>query len=224
MVKIGIRQLVIALLAVLLTLAIATTALSVSDRCHVGYVYYGYKGRKMYGVAGYIYTINAAVPPREGYCEWVTTILSYNPLYWIQVGYYKGYDTNYVLRYYIEKNDRFGYYNQYLDIGPSAKSSHHYIIAYAFDNNDPNKWVIEIDHGNTYFQFIYVTPYDAYDVQAFVETSSSSISVSGSHFYDLQYSNGYAWKLWDRHVAYADSPYKIVEISHHEFKAYGGGR
>ena len=63
--KIGIRQLVIALLAVLLTLAIATTALSVSDdRYHVGYVYYGYKGRKMYGVAGYIYTINAAVPPR----------------------------------------------------------------------------------------------------------------------------------------------------------------
>lgn len=62
-----------------------------------------------YGVSARIYTINKNVPTGQFYAQWPTAVLSYAMDYWVQVGYTKGYDTNYQLKWYAEKIDATGY-------------------------------------------------------------------------------------------------------------------
>ena len=79
-------------------------------------------------------------------------------------------------------------------------------------------------------RFVYRTdiktyPYESHDLQAMSEMTSTTICINGTHFWDLSYWDGRSCPYWDRHVP-EDSlvdPYHLVEVSDHEFYAYGGG-
>ena len=94
---------VFALLIVFLTIQVFSAS---PEHFYAGYFYYNSEGwPPPDGVKGDIYTIDKPVPQGQFYCQWVTVILSYRPLYWIQVGYDKSPDTQYKLRSYVEKKD-----------------------------------------------------------------------------------------------------------------------
>jgi len=61
------------------------------------------------------------------------------------------------------------------------------------------------------------------DLQAFVETTVTSIPIDGSHFTNLKYFNDPNWYLWSGHSPYDTGPYSVQQISHYEFYANGGG-
>lgn len=92
-----------------------------------------------------------------------------------------------------------------------------------------NRWTIEIhrvDNGALVFDFdLYISPNTAIDYQAMAETDSTGVKIDGTHYRKLKYYySGSTWIYWDTHEADPfTEPYHINEISHHEFKAYGGG-
>ncbi|MBS7619677.1 hypothetical protein KEJ21_03420 [Candidatus Bathyarchaeota archaeon] len=64
----------------------------------------------------------------------------------------------------------------------------------------------------------------ARDYQAYTETSSSEVKIDGTRFSYLSYRQNNDWILWYRHVPNVDNPpYYLIEKSHYEFEAYGGG-
>ncbi|RLE66627.1 MAG: hypothetical protein DRJ47_02110 [Thermoprotei archaeon] len=74
------------------TLIILVTGKGISgERLYAGYYHYAEEkescSRKE--VYGKIYTIDPSIPGENFIAEWVTVILSYRPLYWVQVGYTK---------------------------------------------------------------------------------------------------------------------------------------
>ncbi|MBS7635090.1 hypothetical protein KEJ34_06340 [Candidatus Bathyarchaeota archaeon] len=71
----------------------------------------------------------------------------------------------------------------------------------------------------------FVTPNVPVDEQSLVEVyGSTSICITGSHFRNLRvYDPQLYWYYWDRHVPDVDRPYILIEISHREFRAAGGG-
>jgi len=194
------------------------------------------------GVYGEILTIDANVPSitTNMYCEWVATILSYSPMYWVQVGYLKGAIQTWVFyspHYYVEKMDQANTngVSTFVPLNtstPSAGSWHSYATRrpYYFPGEsppsyDPSEWRFYIDNMGAYVWRFFVTPYIPIDEQAFVEVyGTSQIRITGSHFRNLRFFDAQLyWYYWDRHVARADSPYTITEVSHHEFYANGGG-
>ena len=88
-----------------------------SKHFYAGYYYYDSEGwPPPHGVKGDIYTIDRLVPEGEFYAQWVTVILSYRPMYWVQVGYAKSQTTQYRLQSYFEKNDKNGYITDYFSL------------------------------------------------------------------------------------------------------------
>lgn len=188
--------------------------------------YAGYRlGRGYYGVSGNIYTINPAVTGWNFIAQWVCVVISYRYRYWVQVGYSKGFDTDYQLRFYVEKLDQNGYSIIWvLNPTPSAGTTYTYIIAGGiFDGR--YGWDIRVRRGiqDLYRTIIYTVPYSAEDLQAFSETTTTSIRIDNTHFSGLSYYTGRSFPLWDDREARVNPPYWIWEISHYEFKAGGGG-
>ncbi|MBS7648745.1 hypothetical protein KEJ17_03770, partial [Candidatus Bathyarchaeota archaeon] len=126
--------------------------------------------------------------------------------------------------FYWETYDSSGQHRTYV-IGSTAPGhTYTFIIVHAM-KTDMRLWSLTIREGaNTIWSGeVSVNPYEPKDHQAFVETSTNTICISGSHFSELRYFDGSSWPYWYMHVKKQTSPYYVVEISHHEFYAYGGG-
>ncbi|TXT59444.1 MAG: exported protein of unknown function [Promethearchaeota archaeon] len=210
---------------------IKVRAATTSSKHHVGYFYYGYNtGNTLpQGLRAEIYLVTNDIPFWTGdwYAEWISVITRYTPTYWVQKGYHRHYNIwgFLVSVYYAEEYDEGGHTLEYLGAAiylwndfRLVKGSHNRweAIIYYFSNN---QWHFHKSYT------LYISPNDAIDYQAMVETTTTSINIDGSHFRKLRYLyGGTTWSYWSRHEAdpYTD-PYYIDEIKHYEFKAYGGG-
>ena len=205
---------------ILISLLFAVQIITASpERYYAGYYYYGTAGYPPpNGVSADIYTINKEVSGENFYAQWPCVILSYAYKYWVQVGYNKGYDSNYQLLWYVEKQDINGYQIiWYKKDSPLSGITYHY---YLYQPRGTTIWRAGV---TGYFeQELEVSPYTARDYQAFSETTTQSINIDGTHFLYISYAKGSDWYLWDRHLSRADNPYWVKEISDYEFKAGGG--
>ena len=195
-----------------------------ASRFYAGYYYFGYSGQAPWGVYARIYTIDPNVPSYEAHFQWDTVILDYDRGYWLQLGYHRN-PPYHGLVFYWEVFDSDESTHTDLDISPTVGATYRYTIVYA-EKTDPTLWdfLIRDETSNTIFSLeVSANPYTPIDLQAFVETTTGSINIDGTHFSYLSYFDGRSWPLWDRHVPRADSPYWLDEISHYEFRAGGGG-
>lgn len=188
------------------------------ERFYAGYYYYGSEGYPPpNGIKGDIYTIDKSVPEGNFYCQWVTVILRYRPLYWIQIGYSKAPSTQYRVRSYTEKWDANGYDIQYFSFRSSDVTYNYWISK----DSSSGIWTCGSEDWSYYLGVL--NPNSARDYQAFSETTNTAINIDGTHFMNLCYKLGNDWQFWDRHVKRQDSPYWVSEVSHYEFYAGGGG-
>ena len=218
-----VKTLGVYIVVVLLTLVITSSIVLAQQtvRYYAGYTF----GKGYYGVSGDIYTINPSVQGSNFIAQWVTIIISHSREYWIQVGYNKGFDTQYKLKFYVEKMDANGYSIIWVSsVTPSPSTTYTYIIVGGVFNNKYG-WEVTIRRGidDLYSTVIYTNPYTAEDLQAFSETTTTKINIDNTHFSSLSYYTGRSFPLWDQHSAHVDKPYWIQEISDYEFKAGGGG-
>jgi hypothetical protein len=195
------------------------------SRYYAGYALFSYDSQLTgpYGVSAKIYTINKNVPTGQLYAQWPTVMLSYAAGYWIQVGYTKGYDTNYQPRWYAEKLDATGYKKTWWNTSsPSAGTTYTYWIRRT--NPTSGVWTGGV---SSYWTWTFGTlnPNVPVDYQAFSETSDTRINIGGTHFSSLSVLsyNGIDWIPWYRHVPWVDLPYTLTEVSNSEFYASGGG-
>jgi len=206
--KIGMR---VSLIVLCLALTVSVTNVF-ATRYYTGYLYYGYAGSPpANGVRATIYTINKEVIDSNFYCEWPTVALSYTYGYWIQVGYNKGYDSNYQLYWYTERYDSNGY-NIYWHGQPTAGSTYNYYIE---RSTGSSTWTLGVD--SQFSRNITPSPYSPVDYQALTETTTSDIDIDGTHFTSLQTKSGNDWNSWNTHYAVADLPYTITQTSNTEF-------
>lgn len=192
------------------------------SRYYAGYYHYNYENPYAeVAVQARIYTIDPNVSGTNFVAEWDTIILSYNPLYWTQLGYSKGSDTDYELDYYREKMDVNGHTLDWLPDAPSPGTYHSYTVHWTGSGYVPdtqyNFYIDGVNQGE-----YHVNPYEPRDHQAFVETTTTQIEIDGSHFKALYVFTG-RWPYWDTHVKWDDNPYTVTEVSDHEFYADGGG-
>ena len=151
--------------------------------------------------------------------EWDSIILSYDPLYWVQVGYDKGGIVG--RRYFIEKQDYYGHSIKHFG-NPSAGSWHEYKICHAQESGQwAGKYRFWIDGAD--MGYYNVTPCVPKDQQSFVETDTTSISIDGSHFQRISYFDGQTWRYWFHCVLRHDNPYQVDYVHEYEFTARGGG-
>jgi len=125
-------------------------------RYYAGYTF----GEGYYDVSGNIYTINPSVQGSNFIAQWVGIIISHSREYWIQVGYNKGFDTQYKLKFYVEKMDANGYSIIWVPtVTPLAGTTYTYIIVGGVFNNK-YRWKITIRRGidNLYSTVIYTNP------------------------------------------------------------------
>jgi len=116
-------------LTVILLSICVLPAIAQGDRYYAGYCLYDteFTLPAPFGVSVRIYTISKSVPTGQFYAQWPTVVLSYALNYWIQVGYTKGYDTNYRLKWYAEKYDQSGYkMTWWTSSYPSAGATYNY--------------------------------------------------------------------------------------------------
>ncbi len=201
------------------------------SRLYAGYAYYGFSRNGIWGVRGYILSSNIYnVPPNGFGAEWVTIILQYKPLYWIQAGYVTR-NVCYAFvfcwierNYFIEVNDGWGYRVWYYP-GPSVGTVNRYQIinmnAYSdpFNPIDPHYWEVRINSQNELVRkIVYVYPYyEGVDMSAMTEITNNGIDVELAHFSSLQrYLAG--WRLWDRvGLIRVDPPFELKRVSYYEF-------
>jgi len=189
-----------------------------NNRCYAG----GYWSTGKYGVYAQIYTINPSIYNDpfiwpDFVAEWDTILFSYSPVYFVQVGYSKGEDTGNVLKYYREKYDGSGHDLYFFGDGPSQGTWHSYQITYV----SGGQYTFYIDTGSR--GSYTVNPYTPIELQAFVETTNTHITINGSWFKQLSYYDGRTWPLWLSLTTYSTPPYSVTKISNSEFKASGGG-
>jgi len=149
-------------------------------------------------------------------------MLSYSYYYWIQVGYLKGFQSPdpYVLTWYYEVRDLIDPQIKREWKGhPNAGSWYHYWI-------DKDKytgvWTVEVS--SEWTQSIGKrNPNLARDYHAMSETTTPSIYIDGTWFQWLcTCGRPPDWDVWQRHIPKVDEPYHLLEVSHYEFKAWGG--
>gem|GEM_PF-2467048 len=209
-----VKCLVIILLSTMLLVGINTFSASLPPPYYAGYFYYGPPGGypPPNGVKGNIYTID-----KDGtYCQWVTVMLSYTPMYWVQVGYDKSSKSNFKLLSFYEKKDENGYDFEYFNSRTPGVTYQYWI------SKDPSLHVWTCG-SNDWSKFLNVLkPNSAVDYQAFSEMPLPTlVNIDGTHFMYLSY-RIYDWWLWDRCVEHADEPYWIIKVSNYEFYAGGG--
>ena len=215
-------------IAGIMFLPIVNVKAASSNRYYSGYYYYGYSGTAPDGVQAEIFTKNTGIPPFfEFVAEWDTIIISYSPLYWVQLGYsihWGWFIFPYVTQdFYKEKWDANGH-GQWWLIPLKPLFDHYY--KYKLLLTGPGEFSYYIYEGSStiYSGIISVTHYTPRDLQALVETTHTLINIGGSHFYYLRYhESGASWPLWNRHYPKVDYPYSLNQISHYEFSASGGG-
>ena len=215
------NSVIAAMLLAVVSMFVVLSVNAAPGRFYAGYYYYRSEGHPPpYGVFADIRTIDQDVPTGQFYAQWPTVMLSYTYMYWIQVGYTKGYGGNLQLRWYAEKWDEYGWSPPKFYGSPNAWSYYGYWIS---KNPDTGRWTGGVDSIWTH-DFGTLTPNNAVDYQAFSEMTENTIEIDGTHFrgLSLKYTR-YDWILWDRHVKRADPPYGVTEISHYEFYASGGG-
>lgn len=204
--------------ASLVTAFMVFPVIASAEHYYAGYYYYGYEDSPPpNGVSADIYTIDSWVTGANFYCQWPSVMLSYRYMYWIQVGYNKGYDTNFALKWYIEKIDQNGYEIRWKN-SPLSYNTYHY---YLYRSSGQTYWRVGVS--GQFEDIIQPYPYLAIDYQAFSETTTADINIDGTHFTYISYAQGSDWRLWDQHYPRADPPYKIQEMSNYEFTASGGG-
>lgn len=208
-----------AVIIIVLILTISAHQALAQTRYYAGYfLLYGY-----YGVSGKIYTIDPDVPSGEIFAQWVTILIDSQKYYWVQVGYTKMYYTNYELKFYIEVNDSLGHRLWFFD-APVPGVTYTYTITAGTNNGHP-VWYVTIKEGSSEVlnTWVYGDPVSSDYLEALSETSTTSISIDGTHFSNLAYWTGRGFPLWFTHLPYYDSPYRLNEISDYEFTARGGG-
>ncbi len=215
----------VALLLIVITTFLLSNLVVLAQETSVSY-YAGYiLGKGYYGVSGDIYIINPSVQGPNFIAQWVNIMISCSRGYWIQVGYDKGADTEYKLKFYVEKMEADGYSLTWVSgTTPSENTVYTYVIAGGIFNNKYG-WKVIIRKGinDLYSTIIYTNPYRSEDLYAFSETTTPEINIDNTHFSSLAYYTGRSFPLWNQHNARADKPYWIKEVSNYEFKAGGGG-
>ena len=186
---------------------------------YAGYLYHGTEGwPPPHGVAGDIMTVDKSATEDYHYSQWVTVILSYRPLYWIQVGYRKANYTNYELQFYVEKYDEKGHF--IMPYGSPTPGTHYeYWIS---KNPTTGEWTAGVTNVFTHY-FGVLNPNIARDYHALCEVKYYPLNLDGTHFRDLVYKLRYDWRLWDTYTVREDSPYDVIEIHSYEFEVRGGG-
>ena len=148
-------------------------------------------------------------------CEWVSIVLRYKPLYWVQVGYSVEWTlTEGVIKYfYAERYDETSGWppDRHEFDAPEPQYGHTYrYIIYRGIRSDNYLMLIYDDSTILCSKVFYdLRPYLPVDLQAFVETTDPEIDISVSHFYDLRCGRPPAY--WDRHVVIYDDPYYVDE-------------
>lgn len=229
--KLGVCVMRIDVLIIILLLAImlcpVSLALAQAQRWYAGYYYRSYEGWGPYGVTGRIYTIDPYVPSYDAHFQWVTVILSYDPLYWLQLGYHRNPPHHGLLFYWEAFDSTISEHNDIQNPTPTFGEDYSHLIVSLQENEWYKFHVYETYDGQVgliWQHEISVKPYAAVDLQAFVETTTYGINIDGTHFSGLRhYYGGRGWFLWNRHVPGVDYPYQLNEISHYEFQASGGG-
>jgi hypothetical protein len=222
------RSILSALILFIISTICSVGLVHAQDPYFAGYYLFGYQFTGYSGVLGDIITINPTVSGNNFIAEWVMEVLKYYPYNWfLQIGYTKGHDTNYQLQYFCQTWDA---YSGLLTIflGSAGSGWHTYYLAHPYDYGESEsvyEWRYYIDNTRKHTQELY--PYTAIDQQAFVETTTSTIQIDGSHFKRLSYfanQNGeFRWIRWDEHFKSATPPYSVTDMGNYEFIAYGGG-
>jgi len=213
----------------ILLLAVVPSILSEPARYYAGYQYLGHEGAYGAALYGEIYTIDPYTPKDYYMLEWITIILKYSPLYWVQLGYARGYIANVYLdvpHYYIERNDADQYNFIILPIGPRKGEWHSYYIEWPYGLGEPVDITIYRFYIDSHLVWTLndVNPSMVNDYQAFVETTTGEICIDGSHFRELiYYEEPNRPSYWETHIPRFTRPYSLIEVSHYEFYAYGGG-
>ena len=207
-------------IAMLVVLMIYTSySASAITRYYAGYrLQQGY-----YGISGSIYTIDPDVTGENIFAQWVCIVVDPARGYWVQIGYTKGFDTNYSLVFYAEAFDYYGYRIRFFG-NPEPGTTYTYSIVADTYNGIPI-WHGYIRQGEEllYNIIIFANPLWSYELQAFSEATSTDIVIDGTHFSELAYYADSDFLYWYTHTAHVDSPYWMEEISDYEFMAWGGG-
>lgn len=192
-----------------------------------GRLYAGYKFRDMPwycpgGSLADIKTINPWIWNEQNFLtQWVTIIFSYGAEYWVQVGYCKDHFGGlfHERKYYMEVTDRYGAYRkEYWEPGPSPGSWHEYRLVR--NPSDPDEYNFYLDGGlrNSWEP---ISPNEPIDQWVESETTHGSINIDGTQFKDICFSyDAQNWYWWYEHHVVESDPYWVLEITHHEFKAY----
>jgi len=212
-----------AVVSMLLASTVSVTPVFAQTRYYAGYYYFGAAGAPPApgGVRANIVTIDQGVSGQNFYCQWVAVVISYWPsLYWLQVGYNKGYDSHppYSLEWYSEKQDAGGWQLWWTGLHPTAWSTYVYYVS-----RNPGATAWQMGVGGQFERTYTPNPNTYVDYQALSETTDFAINIGGTHFSSISYKDSTNWYLWDRHVKRADWPYWVNEIAHYEFTAGGGG-
>lgn len=189
---------------------------------HVGYKYYDYQGYPPpNGVAADIKTINQAIPYGSNfYTQSVTAYTSVTHGYFIQVGYYKGFNWNGVRKWYVERYDSNGGPYHDWNATPTTGTTYHY---YLDRTAGGSTWSCGVDG-----QFNYdhsMSPYSPRNYEAVSEMTTNAQVIDGTYYKYIYYAQGSDWRLWTRHVAVNEDPivYTLSQPYHYRFRASGGG-
>lgn len=202
----------------------------VNVRADSGNRYYaGYFGNNNpQGVKGTIFTEDAPPPTWEVFAEWVDIQISYSPLYWVQLGYTEQwiwaiFFPVITINFYLEKQDSINRWSAICVLKPIVGHTYTYELYYQTGGIYP--WHFKVwEWSNLIWQGETITSPSGYvDLQAFVETSLTSINIDGSHFTNLKYYTGSNWYLWDSYTPYSTPPYYVQQVHAYEFYAGGGG-
>jgi len=128
------------------------------------------------------------------------------------------------IRFYWETYDSSGQHLVYVIAPTIPGRTYTFTIVHAM-KTDMRLWKLMIQEGvNTIWSGgVSVYPYDPRDHQAFVETTTATVCISGSHFSEISYFDGRSRPYWYTHVKMVTPPYYVTEFSHYEFYAGGGG-
>ena len=217
-----------AILLAVSSVGIMRVAYGQQNRLYAGYWLYGSEVDGYSGVSERIFTINPTISGQNFIAEWGSIVLKYFPYrYWLQIGYTKGWDTNFQLKYFWEIQDVY-YYRKGFFGAPNPSTVHAYLIAHPYDYGESiyeEEWRFYVDGATVMVDL--VEPHVARDQQAKVETTSSSMVIDGSHFQRLSYLTNdhyWHWVFWETHLPYCDHPpYSLTQTEDYEFYANGGG-
>ena len=195
-----------------------------STRYHAGY--YGHNNPQ--GVKGTIFTEDSPPPIWELFAEWVNIRISYAPNYWVQLGYQEHwiwliFFPIVTIDFYFERNDVTGRYASISFLKPVVGHTYKYTIYYQTGglycwHFNVYEWQNLIWGGDTV-----TNPQGYIGIEAFVETSVTSINIDGSHFSSLKYYTGSDWYLWTSYTPHSTGPYAVQPVYPYEFYAWGGG-